>query len=216
MLKHIRALIVLVLATCGLSFAMAGTAAAHDRLLSSDPADGATVSAPKNLTLTYSAEILPTGSRVEVKGPDGSPASSGEPKADGAKVVQALDASSPGKYAVTWRVTSSDGHPISGTLSFTVRGKSTTSSATSSAAPSTASSAAEKSSGGVGGGAETPSASDNAASEGTSEPTMAPTTTVDTDATSNRPVIVIGLAVVAALGLVGAGMFARRRLRDDE
>jgi copper resistance protein C len=197
-----RALITLVLAFLGLSLATAAPASAHDRLLSSNPADGATVGAPENVTLTYSAEILPTGARVQVKAPDASVATSGDPTVKGTKVVQQVDASAPGTYSVTWRVTSSDGHPISGTFSFTVKeGAAAPTSTSSAGAP--ASSGAWANTGGKDSGS-------------TSDATLPPTTRIGTDETSNRPLLVGGLAVATLLVVAGGAMYARGRLRDDE
>lgn len=200
-----RTLIPFVLAFLGLGLAFTSPASAHDQLVKSDPGGGATVAAPENVTLTYSAEVLPTGARVQVKAPDDSVATSGDPTVKGKQVVQQVDASAPGTYKVTWRVTSSDGHPISGTFSFTVQEEG--------AAPST--SAPKKS-------ASPPASSsawatdDGKDSGTTSESTMEPEERVGTDETSNRPLLVIGLSVATLLVVIGGAVYARGRLRDDE
>jgi copper resistance protein C len=98
-----------------------GAASAHDELIGSDPQDGATVAAVEDLTLTYSGQISPVGAAVQVEGPDGS-VTVGGPTVDGAEVVQPLEQElTPGDYAVVWRVTSQDGHPISGEFTFTLQ-----------------------------------------------------------------------------------------------
>lgn len=99
----------------------AGPAAAHDELLASDPADGATVDvAPDRVVLTFSAPAVDLGTQVVITGPDAVAVGDGPAQVDGATVVQALGATRPaGDYRVDWRVTSEDGHPVTGTLTFT-------------------------------------------------------------------------------------------------
>ena len=95
-------------------------AVAHDELTGSDPADGAEGEAPEELTLTFSGAISDVGVAVEVTGPGGS-VTDGQPEVDDSEVVQELADELPdGDYAVAWRVTSEDGHPIAGEFEFTV------------------------------------------------------------------------------------------------
>lgn len=109
-----------VLATLALLLAGSTAAAAHDSLVSTSPQDGATVAtAPSQVVLTFSDDVVAVGTEIAVKGPDGD-VQEGRPRIDGAKVTQALTAGSPkGDYTVTWRATSKDGHPVSGTFRFT-------------------------------------------------------------------------------------------------
>jgi methionine-rich copper-binding protein CopC len=97
-------------------------ASAHDELVSSTPAAGdALDSAPTELTLNYSDNILEVGIEVNVTDAAGTEYVAGEPVVDGATVTVALDADMPGgSYQADWRVVSSDGHPISGSIPFTV------------------------------------------------------------------------------------------------
>lgn len=99
----------------------ASPAAAHNTLRSSDPADGATVTtAPPQVTLTFDQEALDLGTQVVVTGPDGVVVSDGPAQLVDTSVVQPLAATLPaGGYTVEWRVTSADGHPLSGALAFT-------------------------------------------------------------------------------------------------
>src|SRR5215211_5427577 len=63
---------------------------------------------------------LALGTRIVVTGPSGQ-VQSGRPEFDN-RVGQALQPGAPaGSYEVIWRVSSDDGHPVSGRLSFTVR-----------------------------------------------------------------------------------------------
>ncbi len=96
-------------------------AAAHNTLRSSDPADGGTVtSAPAQVTLTFDQAALELGSEVVVTAEDGTVVSAGPVQLVDVSVVQPLAEDRPaGAYRVDWRVTSADGHPISGTFGFT-------------------------------------------------------------------------------------------------
>ncbi len=118
----------------GLLLAGAGPAAAHDRLVSTDPADGSTVAgAPSELVLTFDEPAIALGTQVVVTGPDGSVVSQGEPQLVDSTVTQALGGALPaGAYRVLWRVTSADGHPISGELGFTASGAAGTTTGTAS------------------------------------------------------------------------------------
>lgn len=98
-----------------------GMASAHDELISSDPADGETVDeAPEELVLTYSASIATVGAQLQITDEDGNDVADGDPEVVGTDLIQALTELGSGDYEVVWRVTSSDGHPISGTFGFTV------------------------------------------------------------------------------------------------
>lgn len=98
-----------------------GMASAHDELISSDPADGETVDeAPEELVLTYSANIATVGAQLQITDEDGNDVADGDPEVVGTDLIQALTELGSGDYEVVWRVTSSDGHPISGTFGFTV------------------------------------------------------------------------------------------------
>ena len=109
----------------GLGVALAPSSAlAHDELVSTDPADGSTVAvAPDEVTLTFGEKPVALGAEVRVKSPVGTVVSAGDPVIDGTSVVQAIDGNRPaGTYTVTWRVTSSDGHPVDGEFTFVAEG----------------------------------------------------------------------------------------------
>ena len=99
-------------------------AAAHNSLRATDPADGSTVAtAPAQVTLTFDQAALELGTQVVVTGPDGAVVSDGPVQLVDVSVVQPLVATLPaGAYTVDWRVTSADGHPLTGSLSFTATG----------------------------------------------------------------------------------------------
>jgi methionine-rich copper-binding protein CopC len=100
----------------------ATAAAAHDELLDSSPgADEHLDVAPTHVTLSFSDEILTIGPAVVVADADGATWTAGDPTLDGSSVVvPLLDDVPAGAYEVRWRVVSSDGHPISGVVPFTV------------------------------------------------------------------------------------------------
>ncbi|WP_298455653.1 copper resistance protein CopC [uncultured Cellulomonas sp.] len=116
---------VLVLLAALLTLAgLAGPAAAHDALTGSTPADGESVATPPaSVDLVFTDVPLAIGTQIEVTGPDGQVVSEGDPQVVDTTVSQPLAADLPaGEYSVAWRVTSGDGHPISGALTFTAAG----------------------------------------------------------------------------------------------
>lgn len=100
---------------------VAAPAVAHDALTGSNPPDGSTVATPPpSVDLTFGEPPLGIGAEVQVTGPGGAVVGDGDLVLTDTTVSQPLAAELPaGAYAVAWRVTSSDGHPISGELSFT-------------------------------------------------------------------------------------------------
>ena len=97
-------------------------AQAHDTLLESDPEDGASLeTSPEAITLTYSADILEVSPLVRVTDESGEQIAELTPSVDGPVVTATLEEPLPaGENTIQWRVVSSDGHPIEGTLTVTV------------------------------------------------------------------------------------------------
>lgn len=116
-------------------------AAAHTDLASTTPADGERLAEPPaEVTLVFTAEVLELGAAVAVTGPAGL-LDAGPPVVDGASVTAALPAGLPGgDYEVAWRVTAADGHPISGTFTFSVAAAPAPTTSETTAAPATTSS----------------------------------------------------------------------------
>lgn len=106
----------------GSAFVVAAPAAAHDELISSDPAEGDQLAvAPETVTLTFSGEILPMGAAVVVADADGNDWVDGEPERRDNVVTVTLTPDMPeAGYEIRWRVVSEDGHPISGFVPFTI------------------------------------------------------------------------------------------------
>ncbi|KNX39039.1 copper resistance CopC family protein [Luteipulveratus halotolerans] len=199
-----RARLLLLLAAVAAVLGLGAPAAsAHDVLISTSPKDGSTVAtAPSKVTLTFNNPAIATGSVIQVKGPDG-PVDEGKPQFVDHVVTQPLKAGAPaGDYTVTWRVTSVDGHPISGTFRFTATAAAAGASSEPTATPGGATATTQ-------------------AVTGTSSPTAVPSAAPSSDAASDEPedgrnllVTLVGLLVVGAIvgALVG---LVRRRSRSD-
>jgi methionine-rich copper-binding protein CopC len=86
------------------------------------PSNGSTVSsAPSQVVLTFDEAVEPVGDAVVVTAPSGAKVGSGAPVVDGAVVTQQLvPLTEQGRYTVVYRVVSDDGHPVTGSLGFTL------------------------------------------------------------------------------------------------
>ena len=110
----------------------AGPAAAHNSLTGSDPQNGARLdTAPDQIELTFLSRLDPESTKVTVTGPENVPAQGGEPVFSGARVTVPFQPGAAGVYLVRYEVASGDGHPVKGTIKFTL-----TAGATPSASPS--------------------------------------------------------------------------------
>jgi methionine-rich copper-binding protein CopC len=100
----------------------ASPAAAHTRLTGSTPAAGAEVTASTTeVVLSFTGTVREAFSTVVVTGPDGADVAAGPPVLRGSDVVQELEGPlATGAWTVAYRVVAGDGHPITGTLAFTV------------------------------------------------------------------------------------------------
>jgi len=113
-----RIFLVLVVTVVALIFT-AGPAAAHTELISTTPADQQTVGrTPPVVVLSFNESLLAMGTQVVVTGPQG-PVQMGAPDVAETRVSQNLREGPGGHYTVAWRVTAADGHPLSGTFTFT-------------------------------------------------------------------------------------------------
>ncbi len=98
----------------------APVASAHATRISTDPADNALLSTgPVRVSATFNERLQTTFAAMTVVGPDGNVWSTGEPTVQGAVVSIGLRPLGPaGTYTVNYRVTSADGHVVSGSWSF--------------------------------------------------------------------------------------------------
>lgn len=119
--RIVRAALVLA-ATVGVCLASATASSAHDAVSSTSPADRSTVAVvPPAVMLRFDEPALALGTVVVVTGPAG-PVQAGPARVAGTTVTEALQAGAPaGEYTVRWRVTSADGHPVSGTFIFVAK-----------------------------------------------------------------------------------------------
>lgn len=94
---------------------------AHDVLLESSIVEGSELDvAPSEWTLRFNNEVLNVGSEAALVGPDGATITLGQPAIDRDRVTFTVPVLAKGDYTANWRVVSSDGHPISGSIPFTV------------------------------------------------------------------------------------------------
>ncbi|MEB8325356.1 copper resistance protein CopC [Dietzia kunjamensis] len=106
------------------SVVLAPVAVAHSVLVSIDPEDGSELDTPPDeIVLTFNEEINQNFASVAVTaGDDRATRVVGDPSVAGEVVTVEVDDLGPGAYTVGYRVTSSDGHVVSGSSVFTVAG----------------------------------------------------------------------------------------------
>ena len=114
-----------VLALTGLGmFAITGTAFAHNTLVSSNPAENASLDAgPQTVVLTFDQPVQEGEglNSVAVTGPDGKEWQGGPATVDSNVVSAPLRELGPkGTYTIGYRIVSADGHPVSGKVTFTL------------------------------------------------------------------------------------------------
>lgn len=99
-----------------------GIALAHNVLVGSDPANGSKVDVgPSRIVLRFDLPVQEGFNTVTLIGPDGAHYEDGAATVDGSNVSVAAGALGPaGLYRVGYRVVSDDGHPVSGSVSFTL------------------------------------------------------------------------------------------------
>ncbi|MBM6404294.1 copper resistance protein CopC [Phycicoccus sp. CSK15P-2] len=196
--------VIVALVTLGLvasalpGFAAPSALPGHARLLGTTPEDGASVESADEVVLSFSEEVDATFLQVRVEGPGGDEAD-GDPGADGRDVVQPLVADLPaGEHTVTYRVVSVDGHPVSGSMSFT------TTASPAEASP-TATPSASASPTATAGTASTPTAT---------TPSVAAAPTASDDSGGVPTWVLVGLPLLLLLVLVGGGLAMARGRKE--
>lgn len=98
----------------------ASPALAHAALLETDPTDGASLeTAPATITFRFNEVV--GNAAVAVTAPDGSSVSVSDVAAVDREVKATVaDADQRGQYSASYRVVSADGHPVEGTITYTV------------------------------------------------------------------------------------------------
>ena len=190
-MRLIRQLFSALLGALILAAALLGAvapASAHDAAESTSPASGATLAAPpEQVSVTFNNIPLALGSQIVVGDAAGTNWADGAVEIVDNVAAQKLKPGAPaGLYTVSWRVASSDGHPIEGSFTFT---------ATAGATGSTAAAAVP--------------------SMGTAQPGITPAPAQPVSAAEPFPwsiVIFVGTAVGI---LVVLGLMAKSRLKSD-
>lgn len=110
------------LAAIGLSLAAATPALAHDELVGLSPLGSATSGEAPGIQLDFNNEIMDIGAELIAAAADGSSLLEGTPVIEGRSVKQQLiEDIADGEITVSWRVVSSDGHPIQGLIAVTMQ-----------------------------------------------------------------------------------------------
>lgn len=96
-------------------------ASAHAGLVGTNPKDGASlVKAPHKITLTFN-ENIGSPAFIAVQSPDGKKVATSKVAAiDHTVSARVADVGKRGRYAVSYRVVSADGHPVEGTFHYTM------------------------------------------------------------------------------------------------
>ncbi|WP_085914773.1 MULTISPECIES: copper resistance CopC family protein [Pseudonocardia] len=100
----------------------AAPAWAHTELESSTPAENAEVAqAPSEISLTFSEDVSAGTAEITVRGPDGADRVGGPATEDAGTLTVPLEPLGvAGTYTIEYRVVSDDGHPVAGTVPFTL------------------------------------------------------------------------------------------------
>ena len=103
-----------------IAIAVAPVASAHSVLLATDPAKGAKLDrGPAQVSATFNEPLQTVFGAMTVVGPDANLWSTGDPRVSGAVISVALRPLGPaGSYTVNYRVTSADGHVVTGSWAF--------------------------------------------------------------------------------------------------
>ncbi|MCW2800977.1 MAG: hypothetical protein JWQ70_2449 [Aeromicrobium sp.] len=96
-------------------------ASAHAVLVGTNPRDGASLAtAPHTITLTFN-ENIGTPAFIAVQSPDGKKVTTSKATPVDHKISATVaDVDKRGRYAISYRVVSADGHPVEGTFHYTV------------------------------------------------------------------------------------------------
>ncbi|WP_199423255.1 copper resistance CopC/CopD family protein [Actinotalea solisilvae] len=118
---------VVVAAALALVVVGAGPAGAHATLLGTDPAPGAVLeAAPERVTFTFDEDVVAVPAGVQVLDARGEVVASAASVAGARLDVDLTGPVGDGTLVVVWRVVSADGHPLGGSLTFSVGAPSTT------------------------------------------------------------------------------------------
>lgn len=185
-----------------LSVLMAPTGSAHADLQVSTPEDGESLRvAPEKIRLTFSEELFEELVEISILDAAGDLYSTIEveqtPPPGTGVIFPWPPQAPPGEYSIAYRVVSADGHPVTGTISFSY--------AATTPEPSSSDSTMSAQS-------STPASSPTASAPSAS-PTNESSTSSSTDSSSGTPLVVLG--VVLLLGVIAASaIIVRARQRN--
>jgi methionine-rich copper-binding protein CopC len=102
------------------ALAAAPVAFAHAARIASDPVEAAQLTkSPAQVSATFNEPLQAEFASMTVVGPDGNLWSAGDPRVVGAVLsIDVRPLGPPGRYTVNYRVTSADGHPVTGSWWF--------------------------------------------------------------------------------------------------
>jgi methionine-rich copper-binding protein CopC len=195
-----------------LSVAMAPTTSAHADLQVSTPADGESLEiAPEEIRLTFSEELFEELVEISILDAAGDLYSTIEVEQTpppGTDVIFPWPTQAPpGDYSIAYRVVSADGHPVTGTISFSYAATAVEPS-TPEPSPSDSTPSAESSTPAASPAASSPTASAPSPSSATESSTSS-----STDSSSGTTLVVLG--VVLLLGVIAtSAIIARARQRN--
>ncbi len=119
-MNRLLATLALAIALTAAAVAGAGVASAHATRVATDPVENTELAqSPQKVSAMFNEALQPEFAAMTVVGPDGNLWSTSDPKVDGAVVSVGVRPLGPsGTYTVNYRVTSADGHVVSGSWSF--------------------------------------------------------------------------------------------------
>jgi methionine-rich copper-binding protein CopC len=126
---------VTVLALAGAALVIAQAASAHADLVSSDPADGATVAALDSVRLEFSEELLEIGNSITITDGAGATHELEVTLAEPSVLEAVATDIAPGEVTIAWRNASVDGHTEEGELVVTLEAPAASPSASPSPSP---------------------------------------------------------------------------------
>jgi len=182
----------------------AAAAQAHDTLESTNPAANSVVgSVPGKIGLTFSNTPIAIGSVIPVVDATGTDQADGQVSIVDNHVTQPVKSEAPaGNYTVTWRVVSSDGHPIEGTFTFTAGSGNTSGDSSASNSPAAAATASPAST-----------------SPATASPSAASPSAASASSSGGLPTELVMAGVVALIliaGFVALAIRIKRRLGSQD
>ncbi len=121
--RSIRAALAVVVGLLAVVAGPASPASAHAEFVGSSPAvDSLIQEAPTQVVLTFTEAVNPVAGKVRVIAPDGSRVDRDEARPAGEQLIIPLRTiTQSGTYLVTFRVISTDSHPVPGAFSFSYR-----------------------------------------------------------------------------------------------